>query len=31
VRIAAGHPSTASIGPMFGEVTLARVAAERAA
>jgi len=31
VRIAAGHPSTAPIGPMFGEVTLARVAAERAA
>jgi NADH-quinone oxidoreductase subunit G len=31
VRIAAGHPSTAPIGPMFGEVMLARVAAERAA
>jgi NADH-quinone oxidoreductase subunit G len=31
VRIAAGHPSTASIGPMFGEVTLARAAVERAA
>jgi NADH-quinone oxidoreductase subunit G len=31
VRIAAGHPSTAPIGPMFGEVTLARAAAERAA
>jgi NADH-quinone oxidoreductase subunit G len=31
VRIAAGHPSTAPIGPMFGEITLARVGAERAA
>jgi len=31
VRIAAGHPTTAALGPMFGAVTLARVAAERAA
>ncbi|HJT62099.1 MAG TPA: NADH-quinone oxidoreductase subunit NuoG [Burkholderiales bacterium] len=31
VRIAAGHPSTAPIGPMFGEITLARVGAEKAA
>jgi NADH-quinone oxidoreductase subunit G len=31
VRIAAGHPSTAAIGPMFGEITLARVGAEKAA
>jgi NADH-quinone oxidoreductase subunit G len=31
VRIAAGHPSTAAIGPMFGAVTLAKVASERAA
>jgi len=31
VRIAAGHPSTAALGPMFGEVTLARVGAEKAA
>jgi NADH-quinone oxidoreductase subunit G len=31
VRIAAGHPSTAAVGPMFGPVSLARVAAERAA
>jgi NADH-quinone oxidoreductase subunit G len=31
VRIAAGHPSTAMIGPMFGEVSLARVGAEKAA
>jgi len=31
VRIAAAHPSTAGVGPMFGSVELARVAAERAA
>jgi NADH-quinone oxidoreductase subunit G len=31
VRIAAGHPSTVAIGPMFGAVTLARAAAEKAA
>jgi NADH-quinone oxidoreductase subunit G len=31
VRIAAAHPSTAPIGPMFGSVTLEKVAAERAA
>jgi NADH-quinone oxidoreductase subunit G len=31
VRIAAAHPSTAGVGPMFGAVTLAKVAAERAA
>ncbi|MCD6043858.1 MAG: NADH-quinone oxidoreductase subunit, partial [Burkholderiales bacterium] len=31
VRIAAAHPTTAGVGPMFGAVTLARVAAERAA
>ncbi|HUQ24120.1 MAG TPA: molybdopterin-dependent oxidoreductase, partial [Burkholderiales bacterium] len=31
VRIAAGHPTTAAIGPMFGAVTLANAAAERAA
>jgi NADH-quinone oxidoreductase subunit G len=31
VRIAAAHPSTAGVGPMFGAVTLARAAAERAA
>ena len=31
VRIAAGHPTTAALGAMFGAVTLARVAAERAA
>ena len=31
VRIAAGHPSTAALGPMFGEVGLARVGAEKAA
>jgi NADH-quinone oxidoreductase subunit G len=31
VRIAAGHPTTAAVGPMFGTLTLARAAAERAA
>jgi len=31
VRIAAGHPSTAQLGPMFGTVTLERITAERAA
>jgi NADH-quinone oxidoreductase subunit G len=31
VRIAAGHPSTATIGPMFGALTLAKVVSERAA
>jgi NADH-quinone oxidoreductase subunit G len=31
VRIAAAHPSTAGIGPMFGALTLARVAQEAAA
>jgi NADH-quinone oxidoreductase subunit G len=31
VRIAAAHPTTADVGPMFGSVTLAKAAAERAA
>jgi NADH-quinone oxidoreductase subunit G len=31
VRIAAGHPSTVSIGPMFGAITLAKVVSEKAA
>ena len=31
VRISTAHPSTASIGPMFGRVTLEKVALERAA
>ena len=31
VRIAAGHPSTIAAGPMFGAVTLSKVATERAA
>ncbi|HEU5178666.1 MAG TPA: molybdopterin-dependent oxidoreductase, partial [Burkholderiales bacterium] len=31
VRIAAGHPTTAAIGPMFGALTLAKAASERAA
>jgi NADH-quinone oxidoreductase subunit G len=31
VRIAAAHPTTVAVGPMFGAVELARVAAERAA
>jgi NADH-quinone oxidoreductase subunit G len=30
-RIAAAHPTTAGVGPMFGAVTLAKAAAERAA
>jgi NADH-quinone oxidoreductase subunit G len=31
VRIAAAHPLTAALGPMFGSLTLAKVASERAA
>ncbi|MSP97858.1 MAG: NADH dehydrogenase (quinone) subunit G [Betaproteobacteria bacterium] len=31
VRVAAGHPSTAGLGAMFGTVSLERVAAEKAA
>ncbi|HEV3008162.1 MAG TPA: NADH-quinone oxidoreductase subunit NuoG [Burkholderiales bacterium] len=31
VRIATAHPTTAGVGPMFGGVTLAKVAAEKAA
>jgi NADH-quinone oxidoreductase subunit G len=31
VRISAAHPSTAGIGPMFGSVTLEKVAVGRAA
>jgi NADH-quinone oxidoreductase subunit G len=31
VRIAAAHPSTAAIGPMFGTLTLEKVEVERAA
>jgi NADH-quinone oxidoreductase subunit G len=31
VRIAAAHPSTAGVGPMFGTVTLEKVDVERAA
>jgi NADH-quinone oxidoreductase subunit G len=31
VRVAAGHPSTAGLGAMFGAVTLERSAAEKAA
>jgi NADH-quinone oxidoreductase subunit G len=31
VRVAAGHPYTAGLGPMFGEVKVQRVAAERVA
>jgi NADH-quinone oxidoreductase subunit G len=31
VRIAAAHPSTAAVGPMFGAVTLEKVEVERAA
>jgi NADH-quinone oxidoreductase subunit G len=31
VRIAAAHPTTAGVGPMFGAVTLAKAAAEKAA
>ncbi|MSQ64318.1 MAG: NADH dehydrogenase (quinone) subunit G [Betaproteobacteria bacterium] len=31
VRIAAGHPSTAALGAMFGSLTLERVSAEKAA
>jgi NADH-quinone oxidoreductase subunit G len=31
VRIAAAHPATAALGPMFGTLTLERITAERAA
>jgi NADH-quinone oxidoreductase subunit G len=31
VRIAAAHPTTVGAGPMFGPVTLAKAAAEKAA
>ena len=31
VRIAAAHPTTAAVGPMFGPLELARASAERAA
>jgi len=31
VRIAAGHPTTVAVGPMFGPITLAKAASERAA
>ena len=31
VRIAAGHPSTAQLGPMFGTVTLEKITAQQAA
>ena len=31
VRVAAGHPSTAELGPMFGTVTLERIASQQAA
>jgi NADH-quinone oxidoreductase subunit G len=31
VRIAAGHPSTAQLGPMFGAVTLEKITAQQAA
>jgi NADH-quinone oxidoreductase subunit G len=31
VRIAAAHPSTAAIGPMFGTLTLEKVAVGKAA
>jgi NADH-quinone oxidoreductase subunit G len=31
VRIAAGHASTAELGPMFGPVTLERIASQQAA
>jgi hypothetical protein len=31
VRIAAAHPSTAAVGPMFGTLTLEKVAVGRAA
>jgi NADH-quinone oxidoreductase subunit G len=31
VRIAAGHPATAALAPMFGAVTLERITAQRAA
>ena len=31
VRIAAGHPATAALGPMFGSVTLEKMTAQQAA
>jgi NADH-quinone oxidoreductase subunit G len=31
VRIAAGHPSTAALGPMFGAVSVAKISAQQAA
>ena len=31
VRIAAAHPTTAALGPMFGTVALERITSERAA
>nr|MBA2690030.1 NADH-quinone oxidoreductase subunit G [Burkholderiales bacterium] len=31
VRVAAGHPLTAALGPMFGEITVERIAAEQVA
>jgi hypothetical protein len=31
VRIAAAHPATASVGPMFGVLEVSRAAAEKAA
>ncbi len=31
VRVAAGHPSTAELAPMFGTVTLERIASQQAA
>ena len=31
VRISAGHPTTAAVGPMFGMLELARLATEKAA
>ena len=31
VRVAAGHPSTAELGPMFGTVTLEKIASQQAA
>jgi NADH-quinone oxidoreductase subunit G len=31
VRVAAGHPATAGLGPMFGTVTLEKITAQQAA
>jgi NADH-quinone oxidoreductase subunit G len=31
VRVAAGHPSTAALGPMFGTVTLEKISSPQAA